>query len=83
MGVVKVAPFGTRPMAIVDGTAGRPAAANLPTAPMGTGLALLIVGAMMAAAAFIFRRRRIWPTFFRVVANPWPPPGYLLIRTLP
>ena len=59
MGVVKVAPFGTRPMAIVDGTAGRPAAANLPTAPMGTGLALLIVGAMMAAAAFIFRRRRI------------------------
>lgn len=59
MGVVKVAPFGTKPMAIVDGSAGRPAAASLPTAPMGTGLTLLLLGTMVATGLLIFRRRRI------------------------
>jgi len=59
MGVVKVAPFGTKPMAIVDGATGRPAAANLPTAPMGTGLSLLLLGTIFAVGLLIFRRRRI------------------------
>ena len=58
MGVVKVAPFGTRPMAIVDGTTGRAAAANLPTAPMGTGLSLLLLGSIVAVGLLVFRRRR-------------------------
>jgi len=59
MGVVKVAPFGTKPMAIVDGATGRPAAANLPTAPMGTGLSLLLLGTIFAVGLLILRRRRI------------------------
>jgi hypothetical protein len=59
MGVVKVAPFGTRPMAIVDGSASRSSAANLPTAPMGTGLSLLILATFFAVGLLIFRRRRI------------------------
>jgi hypothetical protein len=48
MGVVKIAAFGTKPMAIVDGSAVRHAAPNLPTAPLGTGtllgLLLLVAG---------------------------------------
>jgi hypothetical protein len=59
MGVVKVAPFGTRPMAIVDGSASRAAAANLPTAPMGTGLSLLLLATIFAVGLLIVRRRRI------------------------
>lgn len=58
MGVVKVAPFGTNPMAIVDGTPGRAAAANLPTAPMGTGLALLLCGLVLGAAFLVLRPHR-------------------------
>ena len=58
MGVVKVAPFGTNPMAIVDGTKGRPAAANLPTAPMGTGLTLLLFGLVLGAAFLVLRPHR-------------------------
>src|SRR4030081_2220703 len=37
MGVVKVAPFGTKPMAIVDGNAVADRALDAPTAPTGTG----------------------------------------------
>jgi hypothetical protein len=51
MGVIKVAPFGTKPMAIVDGTPTRAAAPNLPTAPLGTPLALL---AIAVVAGFVF-----------------------------
>jgi hypothetical protein len=58
MGVVKVAPFGTKPMAIVDGTAGRSAAANLPTAPLGTGLTLLLCSVVLGAAYLLLRPRR-------------------------
>jgi Uncharacterized protein conserved in bacteria (DUF2330) len=58
MGVVKVAPFGTNPMAIVDGTKGRPAAANLPTVPMGTGLTLLLCGLVLGAAFLVLRPHR-------------------------
>jgi len=58
MGVVKVAPFGTNPMAIVDGTKGRPAAANLPTAPLGTGLTLLLFGLVLGVAFLVLRPHR-------------------------
>ena len=58
MGVVKIAPFGTNPMAIVDGTMGRPAAASLPTAPMGTGLALLLCGLVLGTGFLLLRPRR-------------------------
>ncbi|MEO6797015.1 MAG: DUF2330 domain-containing protein [Candidatus Dormibacter sp.] len=58
MGVVKVAPFGTRPMAIVDGTEGRAAAASLPTAPLGTGLALALFALLLGAAFVVLKPRR-------------------------
>jgi hypothetical protein len=57
MGVVKVAPYGTKPMAIVDGNAAsRPL--DAPTAPMGTSTTLLVLGIVFAAALWIFRPRR-------------------------
>jgi hypothetical protein len=54
MGVIKVAPFGTAPMTIVDGPAGR--AVNLPTAPIGTPFVLLIL-VLVAEGAFLIWRR--------------------------
>ena len=57
MGVVKVAPFGTRPMAIVDGTANAQPVANLPTAPLGTPIVLLLM-TMVAGALWVIRLRR-------------------------
>jgi hypothetical protein len=58
MGVVKVAPFGTKPMAIVDGTEGRAAAASLPTAPLGTGLALALFALLLGAAFVVLKPHR-------------------------
>jgi hypothetical protein len=55
MGVVKVAPFGTAPMAIVDGPGGG-RAVNLPTAPLGTPLAILVL-VLVAEGAFLLLRR--------------------------
>lgn len=57
MGVVKIAPFGTAPMAIVDG---RNKAADLPTAPLGTAQVALLLMALTGVAAFVLRRRSIW-----------------------
>lgn len=56
MGVVKVAPFGTRPMAIVDGSSSTAKAASLPTAPMGTPNAALVL-VLLAGAIWLVRRR--------------------------
>jgi hypothetical protein len=55
MGVVKVAQFGTSPMAIIDGAN---KAADLPTAPLGTPQAALILAVVLGLAAFVLRRRR-------------------------
>ena len=57
MGVVKVAPFGTKPMAIVDGNAMKMRAVDVPTAPMGTAMTLLVLGLVIGAALWIFRPR--------------------------
>ncbi len=57
MGVVRVAPFGTKPMAIVDGTAPGQQAADLPTAPLGTPMFLLLVG-LVAGVAYVLRPRK-------------------------
>jgi len=57
MGVVKVAPFGTKPMAIVDGNAMKMRADDVPTAPMGTAMTLLVLGLVIGAALWIFRPR--------------------------
>jgi hypothetical protein len=59
MGVVKVAPFGTRPMAIVDGSAANARAIDLPTAPMGSGTTLLVLALIAGAAFWVLRLRRI------------------------
>jgi hypothetical protein len=58
MGVVKVAPFGTKPMAIVDGnpTAAKPL--DAPTAPMGTAATLLVLGLVIGAAMWILKPRQ-------------------------
>ena len=57
MGVVKVAPFGTKPMSIVDGTpVDQPL--NAPTAPMGTAQTLLILGLVLGAAVWILKPRQ-------------------------
>jgi hypothetical protein len=58
MGVVKVAPFGTKPMAIVDGNTLQARALDAPTAPMGTALTLLLLGVVIAAALWILKPRR-------------------------
>ncbi|TMG29059.1 MAG: DUF2330 domain-containing protein [Chloroflexi bacterium] len=57
MGVVKVAPFGTRPMAIVDGTAPSERAADVPTAPMGTATTLLVIAVIVGAALWVLKPR--------------------------
>jgi hypothetical protein len=58
MGIVKVAPFGTKPMAIVDGTSRTNRPLDAPTAPMGTATTLLVLGILIGAALWIFRPRR-------------------------
>jgi hypothetical protein len=58
MGIVKVAPFGTKPMAIVDGTAAANRALDAPTAPMGTPMALLILAIVIGAALWILKPRK-------------------------
>jgi hypothetical protein len=55
MGVVKLAPFGTAPMAIVDGR-GQTRALALPMAPMGTPLAILVALLLAEGAFLLFRR---------------------------
>jgi len=57
MGVVKVAPFGTKPMAIVDGTAAATQPLDAPTAPMGTAMTLLVLGIVIGAAVWILKPR--------------------------
>jgi hypothetical protein len=58
MGVVRVAPFGTKPMAIVDGNAIATQPLDVPTAPMGTAMTLLILGIVIAAALWILKPRK-------------------------
>src|SRR4029077_2924856 len=58
MGVVKVAPFGTKPMAIVDGNAVADRPLDAPTAPMGTAMMLLILGIVIGAALWILKPRK-------------------------
>jgi hypothetical protein len=58
MGVVKVAPYGTKPMAIVDGTPAGARALDTPTAPMGTAMTLLILGIVLGAALWILKPRK-------------------------
>jgi hypothetical protein len=58
MGVVKIAPFGTEPMAIVDGSPLRARALDAPTAPMGTAMTLLILGIVIGAALWILKPRQ-------------------------
>src|SRR3989440_9992470 len=58
MGIVKVAPFGTKPMAIVDGTSTANRPLDAPTAPMGTAMTLLVLGIVLAAALWIGRPRK-------------------------
>ena len=56
MGVVKVAPFGTRPMAIVDGHGTTSKALDLPTAPMDAPFALLAIAILIGASLWIYKR---------------------------
>jgi hypothetical protein len=58
MGVVKVAPFGTKPMAIVDGTTTATQPLDAPTAPMGTAMTLLVLGLVIGAAVWILKPRQ-------------------------
>jgi hypothetical protein len=58
MGIVKVAPFGTKPMAIVDGDAAANRPLDVPTAPMGTPMTFLILGIVIAAALWILKPRQ-------------------------
>jgi hypothetical protein len=57
MGVVKVAPFGTKPMAIVDGNGATAKALDLPTAPMDAPLTLLAIAVLVGSGLWIFRRQ--------------------------
>ena len=57
MGVVKVAPFGTKPMAIVDSSAAADKPADVPTAPMGTATTLVIIAFVLGAALLILKPR--------------------------
>ena len=57
MGVVKVAPFGTKPMAIVDGDIASLAPADAPTAPMGTASTLLVIALIAGAALWVLKPR--------------------------
>src|SRR6195256_1519817 len=58
MGIVKVAPFGTKPMAIVDGNATATRPLDAPTAPMGTATTLLVLGLVIGAAVWILKPRQ-------------------------
>jgi hypothetical protein len=58
MGVVKIATFGTKPMAIVEGNERLNKAADLPTAPMGTAAALILLVAVTASLWLIVRARQ-------------------------
>jgi hypothetical protein len=58
MGVVKVAPYGTKPMAIVDGKSTATQPLDAPTAPMGTAMTLLVLGLVIGAAVWILRPRK-------------------------
>jgi hypothetical protein len=58
MGIVKVAPFGTKPMAIVDGNALADRALDAPTAPMGTAMTLMILAIVIGAALWILKPRK-------------------------
>jgi hypothetical protein len=58
MGVVKVAPFGTKPMAIVDGNPTATGPLDAPTAPMGTATTLLVLGLVIGAAMWILKPRQ-------------------------
>src|SRR5205085_11940026 len=57
MGIVKVAPFGTKPMAIVDGDIASLAPADAPTAPMGTASTLLVIALIAVAALWVLKPR--------------------------
>jgi len=57
MGVVKIAPFGTKPMAIVDGNGNQTPPLDAPTAPMGTAMSLLILAIVFGAALWILKPR--------------------------
>src|SRR5437667_1740817 len=58
MGVIKVAPFGTKPMAIVDSSRStRPV--DLPTAPMGTAYMLLTLAVLIGVALWILKPREV------------------------
>ncbi|TMF89628.1 MAG: DUF2330 domain-containing protein [Chloroflexi bacterium] len=58
MGVIKVAPFGTKPMAIVDGgRSTRPV--DLPTAPVGTAFMLLTLAVLIGVALWILKPREV------------------------
>jgi hypothetical protein len=54
MGVVKIAAFGTKPMAIVDGPGLKHPAPNLPTAPLGTGILLGLL-LLVAGTVWVIR----------------------------
>jgi hypothetical protein len=58
MGVIKVAPFGTKPMAIVDGNATHTQALDVPTAPMGTPMTLVLLAVVIGAALWILKLRK-------------------------
>jgi hypothetical protein len=57
MGVVKVAAFGTKPMAIVDGSTAQTRTLDVPTAPMGTPMTLLLLAIVIGAALWILKPR--------------------------
>ena len=59
MGIVKVAPFGTKPMAIVDGKTAATRPLDVPTAPIGTAMTLLVLGIAIVAALWIHRPRKV------------------------
>src|SRR5438270_7034063 len=54
MGVIRVAPFGTKPMAIVDGS-GSTQPVDLPTAPLGTAFMLLSLAVLIGVALWILK----------------------------
>ena len=59
MGIVKIAPFGTKPMAIVDGNTMHARTLDVPTAPMGTAMTLLLLAVVIGAALWILKPREV------------------------
>ena len=59
MGVIKVAPFGARPMSIVDGNSRSTRPVDLPTAPMGTAFMLLTLAVLIGVALWILKPREV------------------------